>query len=91
MLCLQGTEAVDHFLVECKALEGKRNLIMDSICSSLGVLIEIPADAEDLAQILLDCSKLKLLIIKVAKVYFPLRASSTYRTLQKTENHPKKT
>ena len=57
MLCQQGPETVDHFLVECSALEEKRRPIMDSIFSSMCELFEPSPDTEDLVQTLLDCSK----------------------------------
>ena len=57
MVCQQGPETVDHFLVECSALEEKRRPIMDSIFSSMCELFEPSPDTEDLVQTLLDCSK----------------------------------
>ena len=57
MLCQQGPEIVDHFLVECSALEEKRRPIMDSIFSSMCELFEPSPDTEDLVQTLLHCSK----------------------------------
>lgn len=57
LMCQQEPETVDHFLVGCSALEDKRCMIMDSIIRSLADFTELPMTADQLVQIILDCSK----------------------------------
>ena len=58
LLCHQGDETVEHFLLKCPALAGVRNPIMDSIISICDGVYPFTSDSHSRLQLILDCSAL---------------------------------
>ena len=58
LLCHQGDETVEHFLLKCSALAGIRNPIVDSIISICDGVHPLASDSRSRLQLILDCSAL---------------------------------
>ena len=56
LLCHQGDETVEHFLLKCPALTGIRNPIMDSIIFISDGAYPLTSNSHSSLQLILDCS-----------------------------------